>query len=137
MQIYKAPLRDMRFVLHELLDAEQLSKLPGYEEATADTIDAIIEEGAKFCEDKLLPLNRVGDEEGWENWDGDDDWGQSEDSADSSAAAADTIDMTALESSFVRHAASYGDRRNISYAAWREAGVSSATLKAAGIRRSR
>ena len=52
-------------------------------------------------------------------------------------AAADTIDMTALESSFVKHAASYGDRRNISYAAWREAGVSSATLKAAGIRRSR
>ncbi len=52
-------------------------------------------------------------------------------------AAADTIDMTALENSFVRYAASYGDRRNISYAAWREAGVSSATLKAAGIRRSR
>ena len=51
-------------------------------------------------------------------------------------AAADTIDMTALESSFVRHAASYGDRRNISYAAWREAGVSAATLKAARIRRS-
>ena len=44
MQIYKAPLRDMRFVLHEMLDVEQLSKLPGYEEATADTIDAIIED---------------------------------------------------------------------------------------------
>ena len=52
-------------------------------------------------------------------------------------AAADSIDMTALESSFIKHAASYGNRRNISYAAWREAGVSSATLKAAGIRRSR
>ena len=64
MQIYKAPLRDMRFVLHEMLDAEQLSKLPGFEEATSDTIDAIIEEGARFCEDKLLPLNRSGDEEG-------------------------------------------------------------------------
>jgi alkylation response protein AidB-like acyl-CoA dehydrogenase len=64
MQIYKAPLRDMRFVLHEMLDAEQLCKLPGYEEATADTIDAILQEGAKFCEDKLLPLNRIGDEEG-------------------------------------------------------------------------
>ena len=64
MQIYKAPLRDMRFVLHEMLDAEQLSKLPGFEEATSDTIDAIIEESAKFCEDKLLPLNRIGDEEG-------------------------------------------------------------------------
>ena len=52
-------------------------------------------------------------------------------------AAADTIDLTALERGFVRHAASYGHRRNISYAAWREIGVSSATLKAAGIRRSR
>ncbi|MDA0229786.1 MAG: acyl-CoA dehydrogenase C-terminal domain-containing protein [Proteobacteria bacterium] len=64
MQIYKAPLRDMRFVLHEMLDSEQLSRLPGFEEATPETIDAILEEGAKFCEDKLLPLNRVGDEEG-------------------------------------------------------------------------
>jgi len=64
MQVYKAPLRDMRFVLHEMLDAEQLSLLPGFEEATPETIDAILEEGAKFCEDKLLPLNRIGDEEG-------------------------------------------------------------------------
>ena len=64
MQVYKAPLRDMRFVLHEMLDAEQLSRLPGFEEATPETIDAILEEGAKFCEDKLLPLNRAGDEEG-------------------------------------------------------------------------
>ena len=64
MQVYKAPLRDMRFVLHEMLDAEQLSRLPGFEEATSDTIDAIIEESAKFCENKLLPLNRIGDEEG-------------------------------------------------------------------------
>ena len=64
MQVYKAPLRDMRFVLHEMLDAEQLSRLPGFEEATPETIDAILEEGAKFCEDKLLPLNPIGDEEG-------------------------------------------------------------------------
>lgn len=64
MQIYKAPLRDMRFVLHELLDVGQLSKLPGFEEATPDLIDAILEEGAKLCENKLLPLNRIGDEEG-------------------------------------------------------------------------
>jgi alkylation response protein AidB-like acyl-CoA dehydrogenase len=64
MQTYKAPLRDMRFVLHELLDVGQLSKLPGFEEATPDLIDAILEEGAKLCENKLLPLNRIGDEEG-------------------------------------------------------------------------
>ena len=49
---------------------------------------------------------------------------------------ASSIDLSALEASFVDHAAAYGGRRDISYAAWREIGVSAATLKAAGIRRS-
>ena len=49
---------------------------------------------------------------------------------------AGSIDLSALETSFVDHAAAYGGRRDISYAAWREVGVSAATLKAAGIRRS-
>ena len=47
-----------------------------------------------------------------------------------------SIDLSALEASFVDHAASYGGRLSISYAAWREIGVSAATLKAAGIPRS-
>ena len=64
MQTYKAPLRDMRFILHEMLEVEQLSKLPGYEDATPDAIDSILEESAKFCENQLLPLNRIGDDEG-------------------------------------------------------------------------
>ena len=64
MTTYHAPRRDMRFVLHELLEVEKLSQLPGYEDATADVIDAVIEEGAKFCENVLFPLNRSGDEEG-------------------------------------------------------------------------
>ncbi len=64
MQTYTAPLREMRFVLNELLDVSQLSALPGFEEATPDMIDAIIEEGAKLCENTLLPLNRTADEEG-------------------------------------------------------------------------
>ena len=64
MQTYRAPLRDMRFVLNELLDAGTLATLPGYEEATPDVIDAVIEEGAKLCENTLLPLNRSADEEG-------------------------------------------------------------------------
>ncbi|MBV14245.1 MAG: hypothetical protein CL505_04120 [Actinobacteria bacterium] len=51
-------------------------------------------------------------------------------------AAAGPVDMTSLEASFVNAAAAYGGRRGISYAAWREVGVSAATLKAAGIRRS-
>ena len=51
-------------------------------------------------------------------------------------ARAGSIDMGDLESGFVKAAASYGGRRGISYAAWREVGVSAAALKAAGIRRS-
>jgi alkylation response protein AidB-like acyl-CoA dehydrogenase len=64
MSTYKAPLREMRFLLHELLGADSLSELPGYAEAAPDLIDAVLEEGAKFCENELLPLNRSGDEEG-------------------------------------------------------------------------
>ncbi len=64
MQTYSAPLRDMRFVINELLDPNRLTALPGFEEATEDTIDAVLEEGAKLCENRLLPLNRTGDEEG-------------------------------------------------------------------------
>ncbi|MDH2313868.1 acyl-CoA dehydrogenase C-terminal domain-containing protein [Methylobacterium brachiatum] len=62
MQTYKAPLRDMRFVLHELhADA---SVLPGMEDFTPDVADAILEEAGKFCTERLLPLNASGDEEG-------------------------------------------------------------------------
>ncbi len=64
MAVYKAPLKDMRFVLDEVLDVSSLSKLPGYEDATSDTIHAILEEAAKICENVLFPLNRTGDEEG-------------------------------------------------------------------------
>ncbi|WP_395697352.1 acyl-CoA dehydrogenase C-terminal domain-containing protein [Methylocella sp.] len=64
MADYKAPLRDMRFVLFELFDGEGLARLPGYEEFTRDLIDPILEEGARFCEEVLHPLNRSGDEEG-------------------------------------------------------------------------
>jgi len=64
MPTYKAPLRDIRFVLHELLQVAQLAELPGYGEATPDTIDAVLEEAAKLCEAVLAPLNRTGDEEG-------------------------------------------------------------------------
>ena len=49
---------------------------------------------------------------------------------------AGSVNLSALEAGFATHAAAYGGRRGISYAAWREVGVSSATLKSAGIRRS-
>ncbi|MEM9438864.1 MAG: acyl-CoA dehydrogenase C-terminal domain-containing protein [Pseudomonadota bacterium] len=64
MTVYAAPARDMKFVLHELLNVEKLTELPGYEDATSDTIDAIIEESAKMAENVLFPLNQSGDREG-------------------------------------------------------------------------
>jgi alkylation response protein AidB-like acyl-CoA dehydrogenase len=64
MAVYKAPIKDIQFVLNEVIDVSKLAKLPGYEDATPDTIHAIVEEAAKLCENVLFPLNRTGDEEG-------------------------------------------------------------------------
>ena len=64
MSTYVAPLKDMRFVLNELAGLAEVAKLPGYEEASPDTVDAILEEAAKFASEVLDPLNRVGDQEG-------------------------------------------------------------------------
>src|SRR5215813_5792347 len=64
MVTYKAPLRDMRFVLYELHRGEDLAQLPGFEEMTPDLIDPVLEEAAKLCEEVMFPLNRPGDEEG-------------------------------------------------------------------------
>ena len=61
---YRAPVRDQRFVLHDVLNITQYSDLPGFADADADTIDAILEEGGKFCEGVLAPLSHVGDVEG-------------------------------------------------------------------------
>jgi alkylation response protein AidB-like acyl-CoA dehydrogenase len=64
MQIYNAPLRDMRFVLHELHDSSRLSKLPGLEEVTGELLDSVLEEADKFISSTLVPLNATGDAEG-------------------------------------------------------------------------
>jgi len=66
MPEYKAPLREIKFVMDEVLDMPgHYASLPAYAEvATPEMIDAIVNEGAKFCENVLAPLNRVGDEEG-------------------------------------------------------------------------
>ena len=64
MSTYHAPLKDMLFVLNELAGLEQISKLPGYEDAAPDTVAAILEEAAKFATDVLDPLNATGDREG-------------------------------------------------------------------------
>ena len=64
MTVYKAPLRDYRFVLNELFDVGELATFPGYEDATPDVFESVLEEGAKLCEEVLFPINRSGDEEG-------------------------------------------------------------------------
>ena len=68
MPSYKAPLRDLRFVMHEVLKAgEALGEMPYYaqnETADADLMDQVIEEAARFAENELAPLNAVGDQEG-------------------------------------------------------------------------
>ena len=64
MPSYKAPLEDIRFLLNEVIGASELAQLPGYAEATPETLDTILEEAAKVCEEVLFPLNQSGDAEG-------------------------------------------------------------------------
>jgi alkylation response protein AidB-like acyl-CoA dehydrogenase len=64
MPIYRAPVEDFRFLIHELLEVEKHRDLPGFEELSPELIDDILANGGKFCEEVLQPLNRSGDEEG-------------------------------------------------------------------------
>jgi alkylation response protein AidB-like acyl-CoA dehydrogenase len=64
MQVYEAPLRDMRFVLHELFVDDGFGGLKVFGEFTPDLLDAVLEEAAKVAKDILLPLNASGDLEG-------------------------------------------------------------------------
>jgi len=64
MSDYRAPIKDMRFVMDELAGFKELSSLPGLEEATPDLADAILDEAAKFAGEVIAPLNRIGDQQG-------------------------------------------------------------------------
>ena len=64
MPAYKAPLDDIKFLLHDVHNVGQLSALPGFEDATPDVIDAVLTEGATLCEQVLFPINQSGDAEG-------------------------------------------------------------------------
>jgi alkylation response protein AidB-like acyl-CoA dehydrogenase len=68
MSEYRAPLRDMHFVLHELAGLADIARLPGCEEVNAELVDQILEQGSKFATGVLSPLNRPADEEG-SHWD--------------------------------------------------------------------
>ena len=65
MATYTPPLRDMHFVLHELLNvADELRQLPRHADIDVDTINAVLEEGGKFASEVAFPLNISGDEQG-------------------------------------------------------------------------
>ncbi|MCL7714086.1 acyl-CoA dehydrogenase C-terminal domain-containing protein [Stenotrophomonas mori] len=64
MSNYTAPVTDLRFALHDVLGAETLFAAMGLEEASADVIDAVLEEAGRFSASVLAPLNAVGDQTG-------------------------------------------------------------------------
>ncbi|MEE8444091.1 MAG: acyl-CoA dehydrogenase N-terminal domain-containing protein, partial [Alphaproteobacteria bacterium] len=64
MAPYTAPLQDMRFVLRDVADFDEVAGLPGYEEATPDLVDAVLEEAARIAAEVLSPLNLPGDRQG-------------------------------------------------------------------------
>ena len=64
MSSYNAPLKDMQFVIRDLVGLAEISALPGFEEVNADLIDAVLGEAAKFAREVLDPLNRSGDRQG-------------------------------------------------------------------------
>ena len=64
MPNYQVPLRDLKFAFYEVHKGAELSQLPGYEEATPDLIDAVLEASARMSEDVFFPLNQIGDQQG-------------------------------------------------------------------------
>jgi alkylation response protein AidB-like acyl-CoA dehydrogenase len=61
---YRAPVRDQVFVLNEVLRLETYANLPGFSDVSPDLVEQILEEGSKFVEGVLAPLNKVGDQQG-------------------------------------------------------------------------
>ncbi len=70
MPIYNPPLDDIKFVMKDVLDADSLSGLKGYEDFSLELGDQILEEGGKLCAQVMFPLNQSGDDEGCEFKDG-------------------------------------------------------------------
>src|ERR1700754_387301 len=64
MPTYKAPVEDVQFLLNDVFHMERYGNMPGFADATPDTLAAVLEEAAKLTEEVIQPLNRVGDLEG-------------------------------------------------------------------------
>jgi alkylation response protein AidB-like acyl-CoA dehydrogenase len=64
MPSYKAPIEDVKFILQDVLGIDRYNNLAGFAEASPDVVDAILQEGAKLCEEVIAPLNLSGDQEG-------------------------------------------------------------------------
>ena len=64
MPSYKAPVEDVKFILQDVLGIERYNNLAGFADASPDVIDAVLQEGAKLCEEVIAPLNLSGDQEG-------------------------------------------------------------------------
>ena len=61
---YRAPVRDQMFVLRDVLNLDAHANLPGFADASAETVEQVLEEAARFAEGVLAPLNPIGDREG-------------------------------------------------------------------------
>ena len=70
MSEYRAPVKDMGFVINELAGLEQIAALPGYEEATPDLVEAVLEEAGQLASEVIAPTNTIGDEQGTKVVDG-------------------------------------------------------------------
>jgi len=64
MSDYQAPVKDMMFVINELAGLDEINKLPGFEDATSELVEAVLEEASQLAADVISPLNVIGDKKG-------------------------------------------------------------------------